>query len=91
MEAMRHSDPKLTLGVYTDSEMLPVRDAIECFPSFGSDAQRDAQKIVASRLEASQPASKSENADRLEMLINRRYHIRDTVLDSWPRACHLPV
>jgi integrase len=45
MEAMRHSDLKLTMKIYTDAAQLPVRAAVERLPSFAvGDAQRDAQK-----------------------------------------------
>ena len=33
-EAMRHSDIKLTMGVYTDPRLLDVRGAVERLPSF---------------------------------------------------------
>ncbi len=35
---MRHSDIRLTLDVYTDTDMLPVAEAIRCLPSFGESA-----------------------------------------------------
>jgi integrase len=34
MEAMRHSDLKLTMKIYTDAAQLPVRGAVERLPSF---------------------------------------------------------
>lgn len=40
MEAMRHSDMRLTQQVYTDAGALPIREAIESLPSF-SDSLSD--------------------------------------------------
>ena len=37
MHLMRHSDPKLTTRVYTDSRELPVMDAVNALPSFRPD------------------------------------------------------
>jgi integrase len=34
-ELMRHSDPKLTAGIYTDAALLPLRDAVENLPWAG--------------------------------------------------------
>jgi Phage integrase family len=47
MEAMRHSDIRLTTKTYTDTGLLPVSDAVAKLPSFSrsqaKDSQRDSQ------------------------------------------------
>lgn len=49
MELMRHSDMKLTEKIYTDSRMLPVREAVAKLPtltqSIIQDSQIDSQKL----------------------------------------------
>jgi integrase len=39
MEAMRHSDIRLTMGTYTDAAQLPVLEAIEKLPWLGKEKQ----------------------------------------------------
>jgi integrase len=49
MELMRHSDMRLTAKVYTDSNMLPVSDAVALLCAFAekrTDPQIDPQKLV---------------------------------------------
>ena len=41
--AMRHSDIKLTMGVYTDPKLLDVRQAVERLPELTSTAPRTAE------------------------------------------------
>jgi len=49
MEAMRHSDIRLTTKTYTDTGLLPVSDAVAKLPSFtrsqAKDSQRDSQSL----------------------------------------------
>jgi hypothetical protein len=49
MEAMRHSDIRLTTKTYTDADMLPVTDAVAKLPSFmetkAADSQIDSQSL----------------------------------------------
>jgi hypothetical protein len=33
-EAMRHSDVRLTMKIYTDASKLPMREAVAALPSF---------------------------------------------------------
>ena len=51
MEAMRHSDIRLTTKTYTDTGLLPVSDAVVKLPSFTrpqvKDSQRDSQSCPA--------------------------------------------
>jgi len=35
MEAMRHSDLKLTMKIYTDASQLPLAASVAALPSFG--------------------------------------------------------
>lgn len=44
MEAMRHSDMKLTMKTYTDAAQLPVSDAVNALPDFVSPANGDTAK-----------------------------------------------
>jgi integrase len=37
MEAMRHSDMRLTMKTYTDPDLLPTAEAIDKLPDFGTD------------------------------------------------------
>jgi len=37
MEAMRHSDMRLTMKTYTDSDLLPTAEAVEKLPDFGAE------------------------------------------------------
>jgi len=39
--AMRHSDPKLTAGVYTDPQLLDVAGALECLPELSLTDSKD--------------------------------------------------
>ena len=73
MEAMRHSDPKLTMKTYTDSEMLPVRDAISRLPAFGDDSQIDSQNLVGSCPVVSRPDATGEVGDDPQMPINKAF------------------
>ena len=42
-ELMRHSDPKLTAGIYQDVGVLDVRGAVEALPSFAIDTTEDVE------------------------------------------------
>jgi hypothetical protein len=58
MEMMRHSDPKLTMKVYTDAAHLPLTTELARLPSFGIQcAQNNAQKAVVAGLAESQPVA----------------------------------
>jgi hypothetical protein len=47
MEAMRHSDMRLTMKVYTDAVLLPTADAIETLPGLNKRcSHRGSQKNV---------------------------------------------
>ena len=39
MQAMRHSDPRLTAITYNDANLMPVGDAISKLPSISIDSQ----------------------------------------------------
>ena len=43
MEAMRHSDIRLTTKTYTDTGLLPVSDAVAKLPSFLGSPEKDSQ------------------------------------------------
>ena len=43
MEAMRHSDIRLTTKTYTDTGLLPVFDAVTKLPSFLGSPEKDSQ------------------------------------------------
>jgi len=43
MEAMRHSDMRLTTKTYTDTNLLPVSDAVLKLPSFLNSPEKDSQ------------------------------------------------
>ena len=42
--AMRHSDIKLTMNVYTDPRLLDVRGALDTLPQLSLEAGRDAAR-----------------------------------------------
>ena len=44
MEAMRHSDMRLTTKTYTDTGMLPVSDAVTKLPAFLPPAAEGSEK-----------------------------------------------
>jgi len=77
-ELMRHSDPKLTAGTYTDAGHLPISEAVRALPSFGptrrSDAPENAlQSALSPVLEGpaeSQGVPSAPNGDRPRKLIN---------------------
>lgn len=46
MEAMRHSDMRLTTKTYTDAGLLPVADAVAKLPSFLAGGKTDSQSLV---------------------------------------------
>ena len=43
MEAMRHSDIRLTTKTYTDTGLLPVSDAVAKLPFFLGSPEKDSQ------------------------------------------------
>jgi len=61
-EFMRHSDLRLTSGVYTDVEQLPTMGAIMALPSFKAEeaesyAQIDSQNTDAESPDESRPCA----------------------------------
>lgn len=65
MELMRHSDIKLTMGVYTDTKQLPLDRAIDSLPSFAlpeedpgtQRTQKSTQPADVRSLQRSQPVA----------------------------------
>ena len=57
MEAMRHSDIRLTTKTYTDTGLLPVADALAKLPSFTRSQAKDSQRDSQSLPRASQAVS----------------------------------
>jgi hypothetical protein len=70
MEAMRHSDIRLTTKTYTDTGLLPVSDAVAKLPSFsspqGKDSQRDSQSLPRASQALSIPVIKMTNRKELK-------------------------
>jgi hypothetical protein len=54
---MRHSDIKLTMGVYTDPALLDVRNALDRLPVFGPSETRDQKRDLTRDLEGQNVAS----------------------------------
>ncbi len=84
MEAMRHSDPKLTMKTYTDSELLPLRETIAMLPALGPYAQIHAQTSVETGSNESRTVATVEEFISPESLINTasRGHLSRTVADG---------
>jgi len=55
--AMRHSDIKLTMGVYTDPALLDVRHALDRLPAFGLTENRDQKRDQLRDLEGQNVAT----------------------------------
>jgi hypothetical protein len=70
MEAMRHSDIRLTTKTYTDTDLLPVSDAAVKLPSFTrpqvKDSQRDSQSSPRASQALSIPVIKMTNRKELK-------------------------
>ena len=58
-QIMRHSDIRLTLGVYTDKTMLPIADALRSLPSFSRPPESEDATLCATILDADGLASAS--------------------------------
>jgi len=58
-ELLRHSDPKLTAMVYTDTSLLPLYEAVKCLPWLGQSDHND----HASTTDNSQIAPQNLDAD----------------------------
>ena len=75
MEAMRHSDIRLTTKTYTDTGLLPVSDAVAKLPSFlGSpekDSQIDSQTLFRDGQALSIPVVKSTNGSKRKANANQ--------------------
>ncbi len=54
MNLMRHSDPRLTAGTYTDASLLPKAEAINGLPWYG---ERGTEKGTGSRVETGSDVS----------------------------------
>jgi hypothetical protein len=64
--AMRHSDIKLTMGVYTDPKLLDVAGALEgALPSLPLDGEPQAQKQRATGTAGAEPPSILADAPRI--------------------------
>jgi uncharacterized cupin superfamily protein len=74
MEAMRHSDIRLTTKTYTDTGLLPVSDAVAKVPSFlGSpekDSQIDSQTLFREGQALSIPVINSTNGSKSKVYEN---------------------
>jgi integrase len=71
MELMRHSDIKLTMGTYTDSTQLPLRNAINALPSMLPkrsipDTHQSTQTFDAARHSVSRDDAEAKNGDGAE-------------------------
>jgi integrase len=71
--AMRHSDIKLTMGVYTDPKLLDVRGALDALPALSLHAQQAAEESVqatgtdgAARMVAPTVAPTADNRGQLK-------------------------
>jgi len=71
-ELMRHSDPRLTAGTYTDTKRLGLRAAVGKLSLKASqgDSQIDLQKIVGGGHAVSQPVANGSLQDPHETLVN---------------------
>ena len=77
MEAMRHSDIRLTTKTYTDTGLLPVSDAVVKLPSFTrpqvKDSQRDSQSLPRASQALSIPVIKMTNGKELKGTDEHRF------------------
>ncbi len=78
MEAMRHSDIRLTTKTYTDTAMLPVSDAVVKLPSYilpvecpKDDSQIDSQNLVRQGQSLSVPVQKMELEGDFQIVENQ--------------------
>jgi integrase len=72
---MRHSDLKLTTGVYTDQNLLPLREAVEALPWLGEGqecAQIGAQISVRNGRFVSQADAKEASGKSPKPALNKR-------------------
>ncbi len=63
MEAMRHSDMRLTMKTYTDTALLPVHAAVAALPDFNNDGERPQEAAQSD----AQIHSQDLGADRLSL------------------------
>ena len=63
MEAMRHSDLRLTMKTYTDAGQLPVREAVVSLPDFVQHDAHDCTQIDAPDLGGEGPAVSQAGTD----------------------------
>ena len=74
MEAMRHSDIRLTTKTYTDTGLLPVSDAVAKLPSFlgppAKDSQIDSQTLFREGQALSIPVINSTNGSKRKVYEN---------------------
>ena len=71
MELMRHSDGRLTDGIYTDQYLLPTTPAINALPSFlKSSSQIASQELGAEGHGASLTVTKAAEAKVLQMPVS---------------------
>jgi hypothetical protein len=72
MDLMRHSERRLSDSLYTDSNLLPVAQAVERIPAYReTDAQIAAHAAVFSGPTKSQLDTITKNSDEPGALINR--------------------
>ena len=70
MEAMRHSDIRLTMRIYTDAAQLPVASELDKLPSFSvpiADAHSNAQTGVSNGLRRFQPVAQGVSLDNVQV------------------------
>jgi hypothetical protein len=63
--AMRHSDIKLTMGVYTDPKLLDVAGALDALPALPLDTELRAQERRATGTAGAEPTSALAEATRI--------------------------
>ena len=71
-ELMRHSDPELTAGLYTDAAQLPLRDAVENLPWLGGYTQIGAQISAKTSHTVSQAGAKTTSPSKTKPAHNKR-------------------
>jgi integrase len=65
-ELLRHSDPRLTTGAYTDTTRLETASLIEKLPEFVDDTQLDTHATVASRPDVTQAVTDNGSSEGSE-------------------------
>ena len=98
-ELMRHQDIRQTMGVYTDLEALPIRNAVEVLPRLlgtgeGPDAQLDAQSGAGSGHVGAKAVASRRGSARRESAISPHElpgpaapgRKRSGAVDEWSRG-----